>query len=185
MGFHGPLFRELTSNECHAKVGHLLVSMALHDVSNDARGWMSSLMRDLPSFDDRFGYQGYFRCSRNNVLDPVTPRQAEHVVDLITKTHVDLVVSYILVRPYGINVHKDPSIDAYIRLRVEGGNGLEPFTLDGLIDMEVCGLEFADKVGRPVWVYFLSDDYIIVMAFGRFLWCDGVHGLLQGLDSVL
>jgi hypothetical protein len=67
---------------------------------------------------------------------------------------------------------------------VDRVKGHEIFTLDGL-DVEVCGLEFADKMGRPMWVYFHSDDYILVMAFGRFLWCDGVAGLLQGLDSIL
>ena len=177
----GPLFRELTSHESVAKVGHLHVMMPLFDASNDAREWLSSLMRD--DLLQGFGYQWYFRCSRNNVLDPVTPRQAEHVVNLIT-THGDLAVSYIMARPYGINLHKDPAIEAFIRFRVDRVKGHEIFTLDGL-DVEVCGLEFADKMGRPIWVYFHSDDYILVMAFGRFLWCDGVAGLLQGLDSII
>ena len=178
----GLLFRIMTWDECRSRVGHLHLPVGEIEVSRDAQRWISALD------DSMYSHHGWWCCNRKGVLDPVTPRQVEHLVGLIGRSHSELVFKSVILKPYGIPVHNNSTIDAYLELSLEvwGENrDMMSFTFGGLLDVEVFGFLMKNSKGRHVWVYFLSDDYILASSFGWYLWCDGMTGLLQGLDSVL
>jgi hypothetical protein len=182
----GPLFRELKWEELENKTnGFRMTFLSNSDTYTPVaiRRWITSINKE----DSMFKCDGLAMCNIKGVLDPCSPRHAESFVNLITRSY-DLTVDSFIGRPYNINVHQDDSRDSYLVLQVKDRYDI-PFTLRDLPDIEVGGITLEDRTDRLVWVYFLNDDYVVVKVHQksaiRFLWCDGVDGVLEGLATVL
>jgi len=182
----GPLFREMTWEEIQNKTngfGMRFLNNSDTYMPVAIRRWITSINKE----DSMFKCDDFSLCNTKGVLDPCSPRHAESLVDLITRSY-DLNVRSFIGRPYNITVHLDDSRDNYLVFQVKERYDT-PFTLRDLPDIEVAAIVLEDGRDRPVWVYFLNDDYVMVKVHQkstiRFLWCDGVDGVLEGLATVL